>query len=451
MRKQSYICHEKGGLFFLFTSKVIFELKKLLFLFYSFRALLVVYLLYQLLRNDKSFIRNRFYLITGIILSIVLPLIHFSATSPSLIILPNAVLLDPIIITAGDVSNIKHQHIDIFCLVVFIYLSGIITLMIRDCFQIYKLMRLAKRAGITSKLGYKLVLTKETTAPFSFFNLIFINHQISEEDAKTVLTHEQVHVRQRHSIDVILMEIIAILQWFNPIVWLYRISMREVHEYLADRTTLKSGIEKVGYLQLLFAMALNVKPADVTNNFCQTKLKRRLTMITKNQNAKFSALKFILIIPVLAMFVWLVSCNKTTKENNETVKNNTVAPTEVPPPPPPPPVPDAPSTKNEKVFVIVEEMPSYANGDESFIKFISENIIYPPLAKKNGIQETVYVTFVVEADGTIANAKVLRGIGGGCDEEALRVIKMMPKWNPGKQDGKNVRVQFNLPIKFKLG
>ncbi len=417
--------------------------------------LTVVYLLYQLLKNDKNFMRNRFYLITGMLLSFILPLINYTPSSQSVVVLPNAVLLDPIIVTAGDITTIKHNNIDIFWLLIFIYLSGIITLMIRDCFQIYKLIRLAKRAGITSKHGYKLVLTKEAASPFSFFNLIFINNQISEEDAKTVLTHEQVHVRQRHSIDVILMEILAILQWFNPIVWFYRISIREVHEYLADRTTLHRGVEKVGYLQLLFAMALNVKPADVTNNFCQTKLKRRLIMITKNQNVRFSALKFALIIPVLAMFIWLVSCNRSTKENNETVKTNTVEPTEVPPPPPPPPPPDAPVTDNEengndKVFTVVEKMPSYPGGDEARIKFLVENMVYPTEAKEKNIQGTVYVTFIVAADGAITNVKVLRGIGLACDEEAVRVVKMMPKWNPGKQDGKNVSVQFNLPIKFKL-
>jgi protein TonB len=101
-------------------------------------------------------------------------------------------------------------------------------------------------------------------------------------------------------------------------------------------------------------------------------------------------------------------------------------------------------------FIVVEEMPSYPGGDESRQKFIQENVVYPVMAKESNIQGTVYVTFVVENDGSITDVKVLRGIGGGCDEEAVRVVKMMPKWNAGKQSGKNVRVQFNLPIKFTL-
>jgi protein TonB len=101
-------------------------------------------------------------------------------------------------------------------------------------------------------------------------------------------------------------------------------------------------------------------------------------------------------------------------------------------------------------FIVVEEMPSYPGGDEARIKFISENVVYPVIARESNTQGTVYVTFVVEADGSITDVKVLRGIGSGCDEEALRVVKMMPKWNAGKQSGKSVRVQFNLPIKFTL-
>jgi periplasmic protein TonB len=161
----------------------------------------------------------------------------------------------------------------------------------------------------------------------------------------------------------------------------------------------------------------------------------------------------------------LVSCNKSTKDSNvsENIiveKTITGSPDSVPPPPPPPPPPTSNITppsppalensSNDKVYKIVEEMPSYPGGDEARIKFLVDNFVYPTSAKEKGIQGTVYVTFIVGEDGAVSNVKVLRGIGGGCDEEAVRIMKMMPKWNPGKQDGKNVSVQYNLPIKFKL-
>jgi protein TonB len=106
--------------------------------------------------------------------------------------------------------------------------------------------------------------------------------------------------------------------------------------------------------------------------------------------------------------------------------------------------------KEDEIFVFVEDQPGYPGGDEARLKYLRDNIKYPEMAKESGIQGTVYVTFVVEKDGRISNVKILRGIGGGCDEEAVRVIKGMPNWKPGKQRGRPVRAQFNMPIRFIL-
>ena len=116
---------------------------------------------------------------------------------------------------------------------------------------------------------------------------------------------------------------------------------------------------------------------------------------------------------------------------------------------PPPPVVEE-EVAEEEIFQIVEEMPSYPGGMQSLYEYLSENIRYPVVAMESGIQGRVYVTFVVEKDGSISDVKVLRGIGGGCDEEAVRVIKAMPKWNPGKQRGRAVRVLYNVPVNFTL-
>lgn len=104
----------------------------------------------------------------------------------------------------------------------------------------------------------------------------------------------------------------------------------------------------------------------------------------------------------------------------------------------------------QEIFTIVEEQPSFPGGEAALFEYLKKNIVYPTIAKESGIQGTVFVQFVVEPDGSVSNVKVLRGIGGGCDEEAVRVVKSMPRWNPGKQRGKPVRVYFNLPIRFVL-
>ena len=104
----------------------------------------------------------------------------------------------------------------------------------------------------------------------------------------------------------------------------------------------------------------------------------------------------------------------------------------------------------QEIFQIVEEMPSFPGGDQKMMEYVAKNIKYPQIARETGVQGKVFVNFVVEPDGSVSNVKILRGIGGGCDEEAMRVVKSMPKWKPGKQRGKPVRVSYNLPVNFKL-
>ncbi|MCF8331631.1 MAG: energy transducer TonB [Bacteroidales bacterium] len=107
-------------------------------------------------------------------------------------------------------------------------------------------------------------------------------------------------------------------------------------------------------------------------------------------------------------------------------------------------------TDSSEVFVVVEDSPQFPGGEEARVEYLQKNIIYPEEAEKNGIEGTVYVTFIVETDGSISNVRLLRGIGGGCDKVAFEAVQNMPDWKPGKQKGRPVRVQFNMPLKFKL-
>jgi len=111
---------------------------------------------------------------------------------------------------------------------------------------------------------------------------------------------------------------------------------------------------------------------------------------------------------------------------------------------------DMEEEEESQIFMVVEQMPEFPGGEEKLYQFLADSIHYPQLAKDSGIQGRVYVTFVIENDGSVSDARILRGIGGGCDEEALRVINLMPKWKPGTERGKSVRVQYSLPVKFTL-
>jgi protein TonB len=115
-----------------------------------------------------------------------------------------------------------------------------------------------------------------------------------------------------------------------------------------------------------------------------------------------------------------------------------------------PPVMEEEEVDEAEIFTVVESMPEFPGGPAKMMEYIAKNIKYPAMARESGIQGRVFVNFVVEPDGSVSNVKVLRGIGGGCDEEAVRVVEAMPKWTPGRQRGKAVRVSFNLPVRFTL-
>jgi protein TonB len=158
---------------------------------------------------------------------------------------------------------------------------------------------------------------------------------------------------------------------------------------------------------------------------------------------------FVLPLAFSMLLVISFSPDVLAQQEKEVVapQTQTDAPNEADRPPSPPQI-----QKDEKgdIYTVVEVMPEYPGGVNEMIKFLGENIKYPPTAKEKGISGTVYITFIVEKNGLVSNVNVLRGIGAGCDEEAIRVIKMMPKWKPGTQRGQAVRVQYNVPIKFTL-
>lgn len=164
-------------------------------------------------------------------------------------------------------------------------------------------------------------------------------------------------------------------------------------------------------------------------------------MMTKNKLK--NGLKSTILLVVLAGLFLMVGCKVKQKDTTiiPIVKtpSNTQTPAQI-----------SPDTDQDSFFITVEVMPSFPGGIEARGKYLNDNIKYPDEAIKAGIQGTCYMNFVVETDGRITNVRVLRGIGGGCDEEAIRVIQDMPEWEPGLQRGKPVRVQYNMPIKFTL-
>jgi TonB family protein len=276
-----------------------------------------------------------------------------------------------------------------------------------------------------------------------------------------ILEHEQVHIRQRHTLDMILLELAMMVQWFNPLIWLTGREMKTIHEYLADEGVLQNGISRPIYQQMILDETMGIRVNNLTNNFNVSLLKKRIAMMTKSKSKAWAKSKVLIVLPAVLVLLFLLTARSYSNAEALKVAGNQVfAPLHLTSAPDPV-IQDKPKKESQikfvapvvpekEVYTVVEKQPSYPGGQDGYRKFLIENIRYPEDALKKGVTGTVYVTFVVEKDGAVTNVKILRGIGSGCDEEAARVVKMMPNWNPGENKGKPVAVQYNLPIKFNL-
>ncbi|MCB2219746.1 MAG: M56 family metallopeptidase [Bacteroidetes bacterium] len=398
----------------------------------------VFYIIFWLfMRNDTSFIQNRLYLIFSIIISTIAPFaqIHIPVSNET----TAAILLEEIIVTPHGMVNSLVADTNFPEIILMIYLAGVFFMSVRLIYQLLQIMIIIKRYGIIRYRELYIVNMKKEYAPFSILNLIFINSDLNDRSQlEKIISHERVHVRQKHTIDLMIMELMAVVQWFNPFVWLLKHAVKINHEYLADEGVLKAGHDKVNYQRLLLNQVFGMQICTLTNNFNQSLIKRRLTMMSKNRNNHLSGLKLVLLVPVtlaFAMFFSISFSAKVMAQEEAQLKQKQQ---------------QQQLTDKDAVFTVVEKMPTFKGGPEAFAEYFSTNVKYPDIPRKKGIDGTSFVTFIVEKDGSISNVELLRGFNDACDQEAVRVVKAMPAWNPGMEKGKAVRVKFNVPVKFVL-
>jgi TonB family protein len=341
---------------------------------------------------------------------------------------------------------------------VLILLSGLVVLTIVFV-QLIKIMLLINQNPGSRFMGLTLVEIDNNTPPFSFFHWLFAAKELThQQDFAKILAHEHAHYKRLHSIDVLVFELLHVLFWFHPAYYYLRNELKTMHEFEADAMALKI-FDKKDYQQTLLSLSFSGGMIPISNPFNVSLIKKRMLMMNQNKRHKPAQnwLKLLIILPFMTAAILIQSCSFDKKEvqteprpedimsvkvdSAGSVTASMVNPKEA--------FADAEPIEGD-IFTVVEEMPVFPGGPEAMMKFISNNIQYPEKARKEGIQGRVYVNFIIEKDGSVSSAKVLRGIGGGCDEEALRVVEMMPDWTPGKQRGQAVRVSFNLPVKFLL-
>lgn len=386
-----------------------------LMIFYGFYAIF--------LRKDTHYRWNRGFLLFGGISSVILPLagIAFPFTGPGNNI-SLSYYLNPVVVNVTNAP--AASEISAIEIIFYAYLAIAVVFLIKFTAGLLSLSRLVRKSKKVNKHSGEYYLINKDVSPFSFFKMIFLpDYKIDDDLLTGVIRHEQIHAKRNHSIDVMFFEMIKIIQWFNPFAWLYRKEVEAQNEFATDEEMLNTGYDISEYKHEIFDFSL-LQSNSLTNNF-NSLLKRRLKMLTVKKSGKISKSKFLLTLPLFFLLLFIV--------NNPNIAKNIATP-----------------TGQDSVYTTVDVFPEFQGGQVKMSKFIAKNLHYPEIAKRAGIQGKVLITFVVDKTGKIKNAKVLEGIGTGCDEEALRVINSMPKWKPGKHSGKKVDVQITMPIMFKL-
>ena len=507
-------------------------------------ATAVLWLAYRVLFiNSNRLVFNRVFLIVALGFSLMLPFIggfigrnvpqvtHYRESVLQGIMLEEIVITPEgvVINTASEIAETamvpdtavsNKAPVSIMGILGIVWLIGVVIAALIFLFKLGRILFIIIRSPKKKMQGFTAVFTGKEHGPYSFFNYAFFT---DENVSPEIVRHEKSHIEHHHSADIIFVELMMILQWFNPFIYLYKRELQSLHEYMADHDVVATGVDKKNYMMLILQQCTAVDFSGMSNNFSLILTKKRIKMITQNKKTKGVIVKALLTLPVFALLLFAncqsngqnkvsadkISENAAEKESLTTIKlgeesyvsfadpmeisfdgtDYTL---------------DINSVKNEKTFklgdhkvvaknnhdernsytvtidgkpfdlkyikdvitgefpmdgydipesdvvMFADVMPEYPGGTNAMFDFIRKNVKYPESAKEKGIEGRVYVNFVIDKDGSISDIKVLRGLCKEIDEEAVRVVKAMPKWNPGMQDGEPVRVQYTLPFYFKI-
>ncbi|MEJ2594324.1 MAG: M56 family metallopeptidase [bacterium] len=394
-------------------------------------------MLYAIYRGKGNFfVLNRSYLLFGVVAALLLPLVNYDllAFITQRKSIEGYVIAYPL--TSFQLPEIsvgrqapEYPDLNIWQVISGVYVTGIVAGMAFFLYRMLQLFRLVMQKEQLTIGGLKVYFTPGDWPVFSFFNKIFISREVYESDAsQTILAHEKVHVRQMHSVDLMLAEVLCIILWFNPFAYFIKKAIRENHEFLADEAA-TAGIKNISdYRLMLLAHSSMVHTNSLAHNFSYSLLKRRLHMMKKPKKILHLSLSIMAITLALSMI--LIACSQPDSMSAG-VDDNALA--------------------GEEILTEAETMPEFPGGIQALMSFLAENIKYPETAKANKTEGKVMVNFVVNKAGSVTEVEAVKGIGDGCDEEAVRVVKMLPDWTPGYNDGKAVNVSFNLPVLFRLG
>ena len=452
------------GFFFIYSVKVAVCLS----LFYLFHKLLM--------SRDTFHTFNRFAILSMMLLSLVLPLIHLSLDS-SAGINQGTVVLEGLVAQTVEDSGEAEGGLTLMQILLLVYLLGVVLFVCRTVLSVCSLFRLIRHAKCVERDGGVRIYTLQgDISPFSWFRCIIMSEKDWMENRREIVLHEMAHIRRRHSVDVALCNIIIVFQWFNPAAWLLKRELQTVHEYEADEAVLLSGVDATRYQMLLIRKAVGERLFSMANNLNHNSLKKRITMMKIKRTNPMQKAKIAFMLPIAAVAVAafaservenlserveqeseaLVSTGESTVVNtmekiagdapvmnmDKAEPGSTTAvlkdTTDV----------EAKSVEGKYIECVQETFPEFPGGQAALFEYLAKNIKFPKSEEQKDVKARVIATFTVAKDGSITDAKIEKSQGEAFDKEALRVINGMPKWIPGTKEGKAVDVKYTLPITF---
>ncbi len=435
---------------------------------------------YVFLRQTTFFRLNRFYLIGTMLGAVLIPFMKIPEAIPA--ILPADVPTLSVLLDEVTIGEIVKQSINWTLMA---YATVTFVLVLRVVTGFVSALRLTNKAKKHKINALEVCVTDDNINPFSFFKRILINRELLDNKGELlqILKHERTHVKQGHSYDVLLTELLCALFWFNPFFWLLKKELKSTHEYLADENVLEQDADLAGYFMLIFNNLVG-RQVGMTNNFNHSLNFKRMKMMKKKRSSGMAKFLSVAALPVLfmsALFfsgqvyskselpievgqqdtVWAFDGKtKQTEKSKDDLQEIVVVGFGTSDEKPKQSqagkssdnqTKEAQTVKEEDmVFMVVEKMPKYPGGQDALIKFLMQNVKYPTEAQEKRIQGRVYVEFVIDKKGKIKNIEILKGVDPLLDEEAMRVVRSMPDWEPGTQRGKLVNVSYRLPINFAL-
>ena len=460
------------------------------FLIYDLKVALLIavfYMFYRLLLAHETFHRvNRIVLLLTAVASYVLPLCVITYHETVVMHQAPLVTIEGLQATAYEPSSTPWWQI---ALPVLFIIGASIALGHTLC-SLFRIIRLINHSEQHPQDDGTIVCVTGNAAisPFSWMHYIVMNRSDYETRDAAILAHERGHIRLRHSWDLILVDTLTALQWFNPAIWMLRSDLRAIHEYEADGAVLSQGINARQYQYLLITKAGGIGGYSLANGITHSALKNRITMMTNKTSKSSHLLKLLALLPIVGVTLalnaetvtdYVYNNDEPQKQvpvkkgrQNAAIKNNGKTILQVVEAQDQKTEAEAPKTEqkeqkgevvvvgyaipNERaeaprdVFDVVEKMPEFPGGPQELFGFLAKTIKYPAEAEKAGTQGRVIATFVVRKDGSISDAHVVKSVDPLLDAEALRVINAMPAWTPGSQSGKPVNVKYTIPITFRL-